>query len=245
MSNIIEGLKRLYNNIPRQIQIFSVCGIMGLFQGYFMLDNNGMNNVVFYQKIAYFILCCLFSWFIIGYETQFLHEREIPEVSSEAFFITCKRALIFVFLFSIPLFVIQFFPKYNLFAFICEILLAIPFTMIQAGISYNYENKDALKLFTKFDLNDYLLLIFKRLWVIFMAYLIVFTLIFITFFIAGFTIAIIYKGDLSSIGLAISSYQIVIIKLASYISSILLVYFLTTGTLAWDYELVKTYERKI
>ena len=64
------------------------------------------------------------------------------------------------------------------------------------------------------------------------------------FFTAGLVIALIYHGDVNSIGLLISSWQSSIAKLSNFIAGISLMYFLTIGTLVWDYELIKTYERQ-
>ena len=57
--------------------------------------------------------------------------------------------------------------------------------------------------------------------------------------------ALVYKGNLTEIGLVISSGEYAIKAIATYMTGILMVYTLTIGTLIWDYELIKTYEREV
>ena len=53
-----------------------------------------------------------------------------------------------------------------------------------------------------------------------------------------------FRGDLTEIGLIISSKEYAIKTIATFMTGILMVYTLTIGTLIWDYELIKTYERE-
>lgn len=116
--------------------------------------------------------------------------------------------------------------------------------MIQAGFSYNFETADCFKLFYRFKIKDYFILLIKRLWIVIAAYAVTLFAIFFIFFIIGLAVALLYKGDVNSISLAISAHQTQIAKLSNYITAILLVYTLTIGVLVWDYELIKTYERE-
>ena len=68
------------------------------------------------------------------------------------------------------------------------------------------------------------------------------TFIFLIFFVIGITAAVSYKWNISALSLAISSQQTTIAKLSNYITSILLIYTLSIGTLVWDYEMLKMYE---
>ena len=65
------------------------------------------------------------------------------------------------------------------------------------------------------------------------------------FFIAGMMLALLYRGDMNSIALLLSSQQFAISRLSGLIAGVLLVYVLTLGCMAWDYELIKTYEREV
>ena len=202
------------------------------------------NDATIYLEIGLALLIILFSFFIVGFETEFLHTRKIPDSDINVLKIAAKKVPFIIFLIMIPLCMISVFSKYQYQAFCIETLLAIPLTMIQAGFSYNFENSDAFKLFHKFNAKDYFMLLIKRLWVVIAAYGITLLAVFVIFFIVGLTVALIYKGDVSTISLALSAKQTQIAKLSNYITAILLVYTLTIGVLVWDYELIKTYEAK-
>lgn len=247
MAKMREALACLYkgeNALQRQICLFSICGIAGLINGYMALVEQYYNDATIYLEIGLALLIILFSFFIVGFETEFLHTRKIPDSDINVLKIAAKKVPFIIFLIMIPLCMISVFSKYQYQAFCIETLLAIPLTMIQAGFSYKFENSDAFKLFHKFNAKDYFMLLIKRLWVVIAAYGITLLAVFVIFFIVGLTVALIYKGDVSTISLALSAKQTQIAKLSNYITAILLVYTLTIGVLVWDYELIKTYEAK-
>ncbi len=241
-----EALSKLYKGreaFSRQLLLFSVCGIVGLFNAYVTIM--GAENVNLLEKCAYGILWILFAFFFTGYETLFLHERELPEADMRSFKLPLNKLLFLIFLAGVPLFFTAFFTKYAGLAFVVEMLLTVPLTTLQAGFSYNFNNDDAYSLIKHLNFKNYILLILKRLWVIICSYVIVFTLIFLIFFIAGVVVAVMYRGDAGEIGFTISTNQHLITKLSQFITGILLVYFLTIATLVWDYELVKNLEDDI
>ena len=82
MANMREALKYLYtgqNALQRQICLFSICGIAGLINGYIALAEQLYNDASIYTKIIFAGLIILFGFFIIGFETEFLHARRIPD----------------------------------------------------------------------------------------------------------------------------------------------------------------------
>ncbi len=248
MAKMREALACLYkgeNALPRQICLFSICGVAGLINGYMSLVEQYYNDANIYLKIGLAVLIILFSFFIVGFETEFLHTRKIPDSDMNIFKIAAKKIPFIIFLICIPLYMISIFSKYQYLAFCIETLLAIPLTMMQAGFSYNFENADAFKLFHKFNVKDYFMLLIKRLWVVIAAYAITLFAVFVIFFITGLTIALFFKGDINSITLALSAQQTQLAKLSNYITAILLIYTLAIGILVWDYELIKTYEEKV
>ena len=116
--------------------------------------------------------------------------------------------------------------------------------MIQAGFSYNYQENEILQLFKKYTVKDYFVLLVERLWIVIANYIITFFILFVIFFIGGTIIAIMFKGDVSTISFTISSQQTVIAKLSNYVTAILLTYILAIGVLVWDYEVVKINDNK-
>lgn len=244
---MFEGFRKLYAGekvFSRQLALFSICGIVGLFNALVSLDKLALAEVTLIQKCAFLFLWILFAFFLTGYETLFLHERHIPEIDMNSLKLVLSKTLLFVFLFSIPLGIIaMFFPKYTSVAFFIEICLSVPLTMLQAGFSYQFQDCDAGMLFVKFGIKEYFMFIFKRLWIIILSYLSTYILVFMIFFIAGLVIALMHRGDLTSIGFIISANQTLITKLSNFIAGIFLMYFLTIGTLVWDYDVIKTYEK--
>lgn len=248
MSKMSEGLKALYTGekaLQNQIMLFSICGITGLFNGYIASEIQNLNEITLMQKLFSFASAILFAYLFTGYEIQFLRARKIPDFDAETFQIMKNPIPFSVFLIGIPLTIASLFTEYQYSAFILEAILAVPLTMLQAGFSYNLDSNNATLLFKKFKFLNYLSLFLKRLWVILVSYIITFVIIFLIFFFVGVIIAFIFKGDINNIVMTISSQQNVIIKLSNYITGILLVYILSLGTLIWDYELIKTYEKQI
>ena len=244
---MIEGLKKLYTGekaFSRQLILFSICGSLGLFNAFIGFEKQGLVEVTQLHKYIYFVLWMIFMFFLTGYETLFLHERHIPDIDLRSLKIVFNKILFFVFLISIPLALVSFkFQAYTSVAFALEIILSIPLTMLQAGYSYNFKESDACMFFARLCIKEYFILMLKRLWIICLAYIITFGFVFLLFFTVGLVIALIYKGDFNTIGLIISSQQLVIAKLSSFIAGVVLIYALTVGTLVWDYELIKTFER--
>lgn len=245
---MLEGLKKLFSGsdiFSKQLTLFSICGVMGLLYAFMSMEKIGISDVSLIQKVIFQILWIGFAFFLTGFETQFLHERQIPDISVRTLKILFSKTLMVVFVLSIPFaFVALFFPEYNNLAFYIEIALSVPLTMLQAGFSYNFRDCDAGKLFEKFGIKDYFILIFKRIFVIALAYILAYILVFIFFFVFGFVLVCIHHGDIPSVTLLISAQQVTILKLSNFISGIILMYFLTTATLVWDYELIKLYERE-
>lgn len=243
---MIEGIKKVFcgkDALTRQISLFSVCGIAGLINGYFILYSGNMNDMGLLAKILLTILLIIFALFFTGYEVIFLKERELPDIDMRSFKIALKKIPFIVFLAGVPILLVSLYTKYSAAAFLIQALFALPLTMMQAGFSYNYDNNDAEKLFEKFVLKDYFVLFFKWLLVIGICYFLTLVLIFLIFLIGGLVLVIMHKGDANSIALLISSQQTAIAKMANYLTGILLVYLLSIGTLVWDYDLIKTYEK--
>lgn len=249
MTQMINGLKILFsgqNTFFKQVTLFSVCGIAGLLNAYLSLGIiEDINEVTLLQKILLPAILIIFSMFLIGYETIFMHSRQLPEIDFECFKLFIHRVPAIVFLIGIPLYLISLFTKYQYSVFCIETIIAIPLTIMQAGFSYSFDDKDYNKLFKIFKIKDYFFLLLKRLWITISCYIISFLLLFITFFIIGFIASYVYKWDISSLGMLISSQQTVIMKLSTYILLILLTYTTSIGTLVWDYEVVKTAEKHV
>lgn len=246
MANMIEGLKALYSgdkSLQNQITLFSVCGIVGLFNGFLASEANNFNEVSISLKLFGFTLTVLFAYLFTGFEIQFLRTRKIPDFDTDTFQIMKNIIPFSIFLIGVPLIIATSFTKYQNAAFILEAILAVPLTMLQAGFSYSLDENNSTLLFKSFKFVNYVSLFFKRLWIIILSYITTFIIIFLIFFLLGVVIAFIYKGDVNSIVLTINSQQAAIIKLSNYFTGILLVYILSLGTLVWDYELIKTHER--
>ncbi len=244
-NNFTDGLRSLFkgkDSFSRQIMLFSICGTIGLLDVYLSIMEP--NNLNIYSQIIFGGIWVLFGMFVMGYEVVFLHERELPDIDFRPLKILLKKPLVYFLLFIIPLSLVKLFPQYMKIAFILEMLLAVPLTMIQAGFSYNYSNSETFKLFEDAKLKDFVVLFFKRIGLIILGYLFVSIVVFILFFILGFVIAVVLRGNSDSLILLLSSQQFIIVKLSNFISGILLIYVLTNATLLWDYDLIKTYERE-
>lgn len=247
MAQMLSGLKKLYSGnkaFERQLSFFSICGIAGILSGYLNLATQGIIEITNIQKIIFTILLIIFGLFFIGYETIFMHSREIPEIDCNSFKLALKKVPFIIFLIGIPILLVSLFTKYQYTAFCIEIIIAIPLTMMQAGFSYNYDNKEYKLLFYEFRVKEYFLLLIKRLWIVILSYITTYFIIFVIFFVIGIIIAIYYNGNLNTISLTISSQQTAIEKLSNYIASILFTYILSIGILTWDYELLKTHEKE-
>lgn len=240
-----EAIRVLYTGkdaFSRQITLFSFCGIVGLFDAHFAI--NGLDTLIFGEKLIYAFLWIGFALYMIGYETKFLHERSVPDLDFLPIKLVFKSVLFWIFLVSVPFVSAKFYSELSAPIFISELLLAVPFTVIQAGYSYNYENRDAFFLLKKIDVSSYVALLIKRVWLVLCAYAIVFAIVFFVFFWGGVIFALVHGGEISEIGYIIAANQVLISKLSNFLSVILLTYLLSIITLIWDYELIKTYERE-
>lgn len=243
---MIEGIKKVFageNALARQISLFSICGIAGLINGYFALYSEDITGISLVAKNSLTALLIIFALFFTGFEVLFMKERELPEVDMRSFKIALKKIPFVVFLIGVPLLLASLFTKYTSAVFIFEVFLTIPLTMMLAGFSYNYDNNDAKLLFDKFDIKDYFVLFLKWILVLAISYVITFVLIFIIFLIAGLVIVFSHKADANAVVMLISTNLTAISKLANYLTGILLVYLLSVGTLVWNYEVIKTYEK--
>lgn len=243
---MLEGIKRVFSGkdvLERQISLFSVCGIAGLINGYFALNSQSMGEMSIALKFVLTALLVIFALFFTGYEIIFLKERQLPEIDMRSFKIAFNKIPFIVFLIGVPILITSLFTKYSILVFCAEALLTIPMTMAQAGFSYNYDNQDFNLLFKNFKLKDYFVLLLKWLLVLCICYLITLFVIFVIFLFAGIVLIVKYHADSNAIALLIMSNQIAISKLANYLTGIILIYLLSIGSLAWDYEVIKTYEK--
>lgn len=246
---IKEAFKKIYkgeNIFSKHLTLFSVCGMLGLFDAYVV--SNGITNLESYEKFFYVIVWVLFSMFFIGYETLFLHDRSLPETDLNSFKIVLNKPLMFVFAVGILLVFAKVFPEYLFIAMLLELFLAVPLTAVQAGFSYNFDSDSVSAYVKNFSLNDYIVLLLKRILIFICAYIFISLVIFIIFFVFGFVVgfgsAFLYKIPIQDISLMVGSFQAVIVKLSNYISSIISVYVFSICSLVWDYELIKTKERE-
>ncbi len=243
---MIEGIKRVFKGkelLARQIALFSICEIAGLIKGYFALNTQNMSEMALGLKITFTVLLIIFALFFTGYEILFLKERELPEIDMRSFKIALNKVPFIVFLIGVPILIASLYTKYSVIVFCAEALLTVPMTMAQAGFSYNCDNNDFTLLFKKFNIKDYLLLLVKWFLVIGVCYLITLFIIFVVFLIGGIILVIQNHADANAIALLITGNQIAIAKLANYLTGIILIYLLSIGSLAWDYEVIKTYEK--
>ena len=246
---IKEAFNKLYkedNAFSRHLSLFSLCGIIGLYDAYVL--NTGIESLDIIQKTGYALVWILYSLYFVGYETIFMHERKLPEIDLNPLKIIFNKPMLFVVGVSILLLVAKFLPEYLGIAFLLELLLAVPLTAIQAGFSYNYNSEDVLSYIKRFSLNDYFSLLFKRILFFICTYVLVSVIIFVIFFVFGFIIGFggvsLHLFEASDVSLMIGSLQVIITKLSNYISGILFVYLLSITCLIWDYELIKMKERE-
>ena len=240
MSEMIQGLKILYKkSFERRLTLFSICGIVGLFNGYLNNEQIDSNEITLINKILFCLLFILFTYVYTGLEIQFLRERKFPDLNIETFKIMTNKIPFFVFLFSVPILICNIFTNFSKIAFIIEAILAVPLTIIQSGFSYHLDNNDATMLFKNFKVTQYISLFFKRIWLIVTAYITTGGLVFSIFFIIG--IILVSTSDIDI--LTIVSNKTIITKLSNYVSEIILVYTLALATFVWDYELIKTCEK--
>ncbi len=246
MAKMVEALKILYTGedaLNRQISFFSFCGIFGLINAYLALAAQDINAISHVQKMLLVGILIIFNLFFIGFETDFMHSRQLPDIDLNIFKISFKKIPFIIFLAGIIIVLANFYTKYSYAVFCVDTVISIPLTMILAGFSYNFDSH-AFRLFEKFTAKEYFLLLVKKLYITIAAYIITFSFVFIIFFITGIVIALVYQGNITSISLAISSHQIVITKLSNYITGILVTYLIAIGILIWDYDMINMYEEK-
>lgn len=240
-----ESLQKVFNgnsNISRQLTLFSICGILGLVDVYVML--NGFSNIGLVKQIGYIACWVLFLLYFTGYETLFLQQRELPEIDLKPFKIMCSKTLLAVFAFILAIFVLRLTVVGGKLMLLCDMLLAIPLVAIQAGYSYNFDECDAFKLIKRIDVKDFFILLFKRIGVMTVSYLIALITIITALVGLAIGILIVSKGEPSVLLYSITAQQTVLAKLVVFIAAILLEYVLVNGSLMWDYELIKTLENK-
>lgn len=244
-----EAFNKLFkgeNAFSRHLSLFSLCGIIGLYDSYVL--NNGLESLDIIQKTGYTIVWILYSLYFVGYETIFMHERNLPEIDLNPLKRIFNKPLLIVVGVSILLLTAKILPEYLGVAFILEILLAVPLTAIQAGFSYNYNSDDVWNYVKRFSLNDYFSLLFKRILFFICTYILVSAIIFVIFFVFGFVIGFggvaFHLFEAADVSLMIGSLQAIITKLSNYISGILFVYLLSITCLVWDYELIRMKERE-
>ena len=244
-----EAFNKLYKGeeaFSRHLSLFSLCGIIGLYDAYVL--NTGIESLGLIQKAGYALVWVLYSLYFVGYETIFMHERKLPEIDSNPLKIIFNKPLLLVIGVSILLLIAKFLPEYLGIAFLLELLLAVPLTAIQAGFSYNYNSDDVLPFVKSFSIGEYFGLLFKRILFFICAYFLVSVIIFVIFFVFGFVIGFggvaLHLFEVADVSLMIGSLQAIITKLSNYISGILFVYILSITCLVWDYELIKMKERE-
>ena len=132
MTQMLNGLKRLYtgkNTLPRQISLFSICGIAGLLNGYFALETQGLTEAGIAQKIIFAIFLIIFALFFTGFETLFMHDRELPDIDMRSFKLALRKIPFLIFLAGLPFLILSLFTKYQYAAFCIETIISIPLTM--------------------------------------------------------------------------------------------------------------------
>lgn len=243
---MIEGIKKVFTGkdvLARQISLFSICGIAGLINGYFALYSENISGLSLTVNVILTAFLILFSLFFTGYEVLFFKERELPDIDMRSFKIALRKIPFIVFLVGIPFLLISLFTKFSMAVFVFESLLMIPLTMLLAGFSYNSDNNDAKLLFEKFDVKDYVILFLKWFLVVGVCYALTLILVCLISIIGGLVIVVIHKADANAVVMLISAHMTAIAKLTSYLTGILLIYLLSIGTLVWNYEVIKTYEK--
>ena len=82
MSKMLEGIKTIYsgnNVLNKHIQLFSLCGIIGIMAGYLSLVTQGINEIKPLDKGVIIIVQIIWLLFFTGFETIFLHQKSLPE----------------------------------------------------------------------------------------------------------------------------------------------------------------------
>lgn len=240
-----ESMAKIFGgnrSIVRQLTLFSICGVVGLAEIYVAL--NGFLNLALWAQICYIALWFLFIMFFTGFETIFLNERELPEIDFRSLKVVCSKVLLAVVAFQVAIFVLKLTTIDTWLILFCDALIAIPLVAIQAGYSYNFDEKDAFSLIKRTTFKDFVFLFFKRVFIIFLSYLIVLFTMIIALVGLSIGILIASKGSSEAILYVFSSQQTILAKLVMYLSGILLSYVISNGALMWDYELIKTYESR-
>ena len=245
MARMLSAIKILFSGkgfLDKQLCLFSICGMLGLITGYLALWQENYVELDIAQKILFVLLVAIFELFVIGYEVLFLNKRELPSIDMEIFKVATKKTPLIIWGISLIFHLLGVFTKYTYFSACALIILGIPLTMALAGFSYNFSGNKITDVFKNIKAKDYLLLLLKRIWVVIIGYLFALAVIFVIGVTAGIIIGFQLKGDVSTWALLISSHQQIITKLSVFFMSILLSYNMFLGLLAWDYELIKTYE---
>ncbi len=244
---MFEGLKRVFSGkdvLARQISLFSVCGIAGLINGHFALSSSGIVNSALSIKIIFSLLLVLFYLFFTGYKVLFLREGELPDIDMRAIKLAFKKIPFIVFLISAGILSLNLYTHLAVLTFLVEVLFVVPIAMMLTGFSYNYENKDAGLLFQKFSAKDYLMLLIKWLIVITACYALTLLIVVAIAVAAGIVYAIMTGIDASEFINLVSMNKLMLAMFANYVTGIVFTYILTIGILTWNYEVLKTAEKK-
>lgn len=248
MARMLNAIKIMFSGkgfLDKQLCLFSILGLLGLETGYLALWQENYVEISLLQKILFVAMIAIFELFCVGYEILFLHKRELPEINMEIFHVATKKIPLIVWGISLIFHVLGVFTRYTYFSTCALIILAIPLTIAIAGYSYDFSGEKVADVFKNIKLKDCLMLLLKRIWVVVVGYLFALAIV----FVIGVTVGIIFgfqlKGDISAWTMLVSSHQQMIAKLGVFLMAIMLSYSMFCGMLAWDYELIKTYEDNV
>lgn len=245
---MLNAIKIMFSGkdfIDKQLCLFSICGLLGLGTGYLALWQENYVEISLLQKILFVAMIMVFELFCVGYEILFLHKRELPEINIEIFRVATKKIPLIVWGITLIFHILGVFTKYTYFSSCALIILAIPLTIALAGYSYKYSGEKVSDVFKNTKLKDYLMLLLKRIWVVVVGYLFALAVVFVIGVTVGIVLGFQLKGDVSAWAMFVSSHQQMIAKLGVFLMAIALSYSMFCGLLAWDYELIKTYEDNV
>lgn len=234
------SLQRIFlgkNIITKHISLFALCGISGILEVYLL-----MNKFTFPVGVLFAGIIIFLELYFTGYETLFMQKRELPEFDMLPLKIALKKLPLFVFLVSLLFLGLSFVPdKYSV-IFTLGILVSIPLSILQAGFSYNFENKDAFEFIQKFSGKDYFILFLKKIVIIFLCDAMIFVLMLAAIIVFGIAYALLHGGNVTQLLSLILSHHDASVKLVAYVFGVLMSYIVFCGFLAWDYELIKMKE---
>ena len=248
MAYLKEGIKKTFSGtdvLARHITLFSVCGIAALAEIFIGFAKQDLTVITIKQKVICSLIILLFTLFFTGYEVLFMKEREIPDIDMKVFKIFSNKIMFFVFFINAIITAMSIWTNFEYPLFISGFLLIVPLTMLQTGFSYNFDECGAFEFLKKFNLKDYIILSLKALWVFLVCNLVALGIVFVIILIALLIYLLVNHAEMLSAFMNIISHQIIITKLFYYLNGIVLTYVLTLGNLAWDYELIRTFEKNL